>query len=299
MNAAIQQEFRSGFASRLPAEIYHSLPGVSITRLKELQRSALHYRYRLEHPKQSSAMQLGTAAHCAVLEPERFSREFAAWSRRAENGNLCPRKGQYWDSFVATNNGKSIITEDEMTDALTIANAVRGNPLAMKYLESGEPEVSMQWEMDVESLPLGITRRLQCRARADWLTRIDGEHYLIGLKTARDCRPFIFGSAAYKLGYHLQWAFYFDGYKALQGIQPRVKEIVVESDDPHDVVVYDIPEDVIEQGRMEYEGLLRHLVDCEVRNEWLGVAQGHEQTLTLPTYAYEKLDDISDLGLEQ
>jgi hypothetical protein len=296
MNAAI--DARSGhIRSRVPAEEYHALPGVSITRLKELKRSPKHYQYFLANPKMTAPLSLGTAAHCATLEPERFERQFAIWSRRGESGSLCPRKGQYWDAFRAENPGKTIITEDESVAALALAQAVRGDPCASRYLESGEPEVTMHWELVSESLTRMPTR-LSCRGRVDWLTILEGEPYLVGLKTARDCRPFVFGSAAAKLGYHLQWAFYLDGYRAITGKTPHLKEIVVESAAPHDVVVYDITDDILLQGRAEYEGLLRQLVDCESRNEWLGVANGTEQVLTLPTWAYDAQDDIAELGLE-
>lgn len=300
MNAAIDQAVKLGFTSRLPAEVYHALPGVSITRLKELQVSGLHYQYRLAHGRETNALTLGTATHCAVLEPERFEREFAAWGRRAENGNLCPRKGQYWDEFVSENPGKTIITEDDRLTALTLANAVRGDPLAMRYLESGDAEVSMQWQLRVDSLALGRSVSVNCRGRADWLTRINGEHFLVGLKTAtaRSFPSMAFSWAAYKLGYHMQWAFYQDGYKTLTGVRPKVKEIVVESSAPHDVAVYDIADDVLEKGREDYEALLRTLVDCESRDEWLGIAGGRELTFTLPSSVYETFDDIGDLGLE-
>jgi hypothetical protein len=297
MNAAAQHAL-TGFVSRLPAETYHSLPGLSISRLKELQRSAKHYRYRLTNPKQTNPLRLGTAAHCAVLEPERFSSEFAAWGRRAENGNLCPRKGQYWDAFVAANPGRTLITEDERDRAHAIAAAVRADPAAMRYLETGEPEVTMQWELEVNSMVDG-SRTFACRARADWLTRVDGEHYVVGLKTARDCRPFIFGNAAAKLGYTLQWSWYQDGYRTLTGVTPKMREIVVESEPPYDVVVNIVPEDALEQGRADYQALLVKLIQCETRNEWFGVAEGKEQILTLPTWAYDSTDDIGDLGLEQ
>jgi hypothetical protein len=119
------------------------------------------------------------------------------------------------------------------------------------------------------------------------------------LKSARDVRPFIFGTAAARLGYHLQWAYYLDGFETITGERPLVREIAVESAEPHDVVVYDIPDDVIEQGRADYQALVRQLLDCEARKEWLGVAQGTEQVLTLPTWAYPQAsDDLTDLGLE-
>lgn len=283
--------------SRVPAEEYHGLPGVSITRLKELRRSPKHYQYRLANPAFTKPLSLGTAAHCATLEPERFARQFAVWSRRGESGTLCPRKGQYWDDFIKRSPGKTIITEDEGLDALALARAVRADPCAMRYLESGEPEVTMQWKLVRESL----TRKpvtIDCRGRADWLTHLDGEPYLVGLKTARDCRPFVFGNAAARLGYHLQWAFYLDGYHAITGKTAKLREIVVESAPPYDVVVYDIPEDIVLQGRGEYETLLRQLVECQARNEWLGCANGLEQILTLPTWAYDAQDDLAELELE-
>jgi hypothetical protein len=295
---AVAQVVTSLIRSRVPAVEYHGLGGVSITRLKELKRSALHYQYRLANPKYSDAMTLGTAAHVATLEPERFGKQFAVWSRRSEkSGNLCPRNGQWWDAFQAENAGKDIITEDECASALALAKAVRADSCAMKYLETGEPEVTMQWQLTSESM-LRTPITVNCRGRADWLTMLDGEPYVIGLKTARDVRPFVFGGAAAKLGYHLQWAFYLDGYKAITGRTPKMKEIVVESAPPYDVVVYNITEDIILQGRSEYEALLRHLVECEARKEWLGVANGMEQELTLPSWCYDAQDDISELGLE-
>lgn len=287
--AALRPEgFSNAIYSRMPVEEYRAIEAVSITRLKELRRSALHYQYAIEHPKQTQPLRLGIAAHCATLEPERFSREFAIWSRRSEtSGNLCPRNGQWWNAFVAENPGKTIITEDDCTPALALAAAVRADPVAAPYLESGEPEVAMTWEKWGR----------QCKGRVDWLTHKDGEPVLVGLKTARDCRPFIFGSQAAKLGYHLQWAFYFNGYACIkEGVRPRVVEIVVESAPPHAVIVYRIPDDVLLQGEEEFLQLIATLDRCERENDWPGPAT-EEQVLTLPSWVYQAEDDISDLGL--
>ncbi|HZO22815.1 MAG TPA: PD-(D/E)XK nuclease-like domain-containing protein, partial [Steroidobacteraceae bacterium] len=224
--------------SRVPAEEYLASEGTSITRLKELRRSPQHYRYFLEHPKQTQPLLLGTAAHVAVLEPERFEQQFAVWTRRSEKtGNLCPRNGQHWDAFQAQHGGKQILTEDECSIALTIGSVVRADPVASKYLQSGEPEVVMEWELHGR----------RCRGRVDWLTLIEGEPVIVGLKTTRDCRPFIFGAQCAKLGYHLQFAWYQAGYRVITGRKAKVVEIVVESTPPHAVIVYRVPEDVILQ----------------------------------------------------
>lgn len=288
MSAALEQ-FEVGIRSRVPWDEYNALSGISMSRLKELRRSPLHYYHRLSNPKDSAPMRLGTAAHAAVLEPERFERQFAVWSRRGESGNLAPRRGQYWDAFTAEHPGKTIITADEYELAVDIAKAVRSNPLAMRYLQTGDPEVTMQWEM------AGGRR---CRGRVDWLTRVDGIPHLVGLKSARDCRHFKFGNQAAVLGYHLSWGFYRDGFFAIKEVEPRVIEIVVESESPHAVAVYSIPQDIIDQGRDEYQNLMLRLAECESTGHFPG-PQEQEEPLSLPSWVYgEATDDLNDLELE-
>ncbi len=287
MSAVAQPPIATCIRSRVPWDEYVELPGSSITKLKELRRSPQHYRYRLTHPKETTPLTLGKGSHCAVLEPERFGRDYAIWSRRTESGNLAPRNGKWWDAFKIEHEGRSIITEDEYADVLAIQAAVRGNEDAMRYLAVGDPEVTLQWT--IWGRP--------CKGRVDWLTNIDGEPVLVGLKTSRDCRHFAFGAQAAKLSYHLQWAYYFDGFEGITNKRPKVVEIVVENEAPHAVVVYVIPDDIIQQGRDEYMVLLEQLAECERTNTWPGPAIG-EQFLTLPSWIYETNDDISELGLE-
>lgn len=273
--------------SRVPSADYFALPALNISRLKELKRSPLHYRHALTHPKTSAAMTLGTAAHCATLEPERFCRDYVTWCKRTESGRTAPRTGKAWESFVAEFGDRTILTEDEAELAANIAASVRGDPVAMKYLEAGEPEVTMQWELDGRP----------CKGRADWITTRDGEPVIVGLKTARDCRNHVFSTVAAQLGYGMQWAWYFDGYQAITGRDARMIEIVVESKPPHAVVVYVITEDILAQGREDYQDLMRVLADCEARDEWPGPAQT-ELVLSMPTWWYGTDEDISDLELE-
>lgn len=272
--------------SRVPFTDYVAMPALNISRLKELKRSPLHYQWYLRHPKESKALTLGTAAHTATLEPERFASQFAIWNRRVDSGNLAPRRGKEWDAFRETNAGLDIITEDEANVALNIASCIRRNPDVAPLLEAGEPEVTMSADL----------HGWKAKGRVDWWTTVDGEVILVGLKTARDCRPFQFGAQAARLGYHLQWAWYHDLFTAITGRVPKLKEIVVESEEPHACVVYRVPEDVIEQGRDEYMELLGTLADCEAKNVWPGPCPG-EQNVTLPSWVYESADELGDLEL--
>jgi hypothetical protein len=282
MNAAVELE--TGIRSRVPADEYHAMDGISISRLKPIARSPLHYLHELKNPRKTDPMTLGTAAHCAVLEPHLYDSRFAIWARMSENGNQCPRKGQFWDAFVSANVGKEILTVDQHETARAIGRAVRSDPVAMKYLAFGEPEVTLQHG--------------NRRGRADWITRLEDKPFVVGLKTARDCRPMVFGSAAAKLGYPLQWAWYFDLYEAITGNEPEMIEIVVESAPPHAVATYIINEDIILQGRDEYENLLEVLARCEATGEWPGPTE-YEQVLTLPSWYYgDAVDDLTSIGIE-
>lgn len=275
--------------SRVPREEYDAVQAISITRLKHLLRSPQHYQYALEHPKESAVMTVGIATHVAVLEPERFLNEFAIWDRRTDSGRAAPRNGKWWDAFQLEHKGQTILTEEQGVLALQIAKAVRFDEVANKYLAVGDPEASIEWT---------LTGGKPAKGRVDWLTAIEGQPTIVGLKSSRDCRHFQFGSQAAKLGYHLQWAFYHDGFEAITGKKPHMVEIVVESDAPHAVATYIIPEDIIEQGREEYQRLLQILEHCEATGEWPGPVP-NEQYLTLPTWAYPNTeDDLADLGLE-
>lgn len=271
--------------SRVPAAEYHAMDRISYSRLKELKHSAQRYQYRLDHPMVTAPLTLGQAAHCATLEPERFKRDFAVWTRRTEAGKMAPRNGQWWEAFQSECAGKTIITQDESDKAHAISFAVRSDPTAMRYLEAGEPEVTMLWEPNRKGRP-------------DWIANVGGRPVLVGLKTTRDCRHFAFGAQAAKLSYPIQWAWYHDGFKAIRGVAPAVVEIVVESAPPHAVAVYRILDDIIEFGRDEYEQLLDVLAECERVDRWPG-PYTDEQVLSLPSWIYgPAADDLSELELE-
>lgn len=278
--------------SRMPRAAYDAIDALNISRLKEIKRSPLHFKHLLDNPKVSEPLVLGTATHVAVLEPERYASEFAVWDRRTDGGKMAPRAGQYWETFVKSNVGRTYLTPDQNKLANAIAAAVRFNPAANKYLETGDPEVTLEWTLDPS---LG---RRPAKSRVDWLTRIDGVPYLVGLKTTRDCRHFQFSRQAANLGYHLAWAYYVDAYKAIKGVEPRCVEIVVESEPPHAVKVYRIPEDIVLQGREEYWECVKLLAECEQSGEWPAPGGDAEEDLTLPSWAYKQEEDIAGLELQ-
>lgn len=267
--------FGPGLTFDLSYETYAAGPGVRASHLKNLDVSPAHYQWALKNKTTSKAWTLGTAGHCATLEPDRFKTDFAAWGEKTESGRARPRNGKDWDAFRDSMQDRTILTADEHATATAIAQAVRSHPAAMRYLGAGQPEVSMMWDDYGHTL----------QARPDWLTTIDGVDCLVGLKTARDCRMRQFGAQAAQLGYVAAWAMYHDGFVAITNRKPHVVEIVVESGGPRSVSVYHITEEILARGREEYTRLLAVFDTCKAAGHWPGPVDG-EVDLVLPPWAY-------------
>lgn len=273
----------SALRNGIPFAEYQGTRSLNISALKNIGRSPLYYRYRLDHPmKATAAMELGTATHAAILEPDRFLLDYIVW-----NGGR--RAGKAWEEFQSASGDARILSAKEHETVLAMQTAVRANRYAAMYLETGAGEVTMEWADDLTGYA--------CKGRADWITRDGSADVVVGLKTAKDCRPISFGNQAARLGYHLQWAFYFDGWQAIHGTAARMVEIVVENVEPHDVAVYVIGDEILEAGRVEYRRLMDRLVECELSGHWPGAVEGQE-ALSLPSWVYEAESDIAELGLE-
>ena len=66
--------FTPGIYDCYSNELYHAYAAISKSDLDLLHKSAAHYRANKTAPREETAdMRLGTALHCSVLEPERFT----------------------------------------------------------------------------------------------------------------------------------------------------------------------------------------------------------------------------------
>lgn len=266
----------------IPFSDYLQHPGLSASRLKILSRSPLAYRYALDHPDHEStpSQALGTAVHTAILEPDRFHGEYTVWDGGA-------RRGKDWEAFKARHADRAILTSDEFNLVIGMRDSVMGFEPARRYLSEGQSEVTMVWKWD---------GRLY-KGRADRITTVDGCPVIVDIKTTKDARPFKFGADAFRFGYHIQFALYHDGYQEITGKAPRFIVIAVESKEPFEPAVFEVPVEVIERGRDEYMHLVSVLDECEASNHWPPACET-EQRLTLPAWAYDQEDeDLSDLGL--
>lgn len=261
----------------MPVEQYHRHPAVGHSALLRIMRSPAHYQEYVTHPPEPTpAMQLGTAFHTALLEPDRFGRSFVVtpkFDRRTKEGKTA---AEAWEANSA---GKTALTAEQMTAIQSMACLVRCHTGAERLLANGLAEMSGFW-VDPET---GI----ECKCRPDFLA-MDGDTItgMVDVKTCCDAGADGFSRAIATLGYDVQAAFYQDGFKALTGRTIPFHFIAVEKDAPYAVAAYQASDELIEVGRAKYRGALQLLKWCREHGMWPGYQpSGEIETIDLPRWA--------------
>lgn len=258
-----------------PASEYYADPAIGGTALRDALRSPLHFWARHLDParefRETPAMRLGTLAHLAILEPERWESETIiapAVDRRTKTGK------EIWAAFLAKAEGKEIVSAEDAALVGSIAAAVRGHRGASALLKGAATEVSLDWRD-------GSTGA-RCKGRMDAVARHD---VIVDLKTCQDASPKAFERSIANFGYHIQAAHYIDGYEAATGVRPRAYIwIAVESSAPHGVAVYAADAAMLEIGAEKRAMALEIIAECTESGHWPGYP-AEIQTISLPGWA--------------
>ncbi|TXF11147.1 PD-(D/E)XK nuclease-like domain-containing protein [Pelomicrobium methylotrophicum] len=261
----------------MPADQYHANQAVGHSGLVRIMRSPAHYReYVTNPPEPTPAMQLGTAFHVALLEPDRLGETFVVapkFDRRTKEGR------QAAEAWEAEHAGKTALTAEQMNAIEQMVASVKQHAGAAGLLANGMAEMSGFWS-DPET---GI----ECKCRPDWLA-MAGETVtgIVDVKTCVDASADGFARAIATLGYDLQAAFYQDGLKAMTGRTIPFYFIAVEKEAPYAVAAYEASDEVIEVGRAKYRGALQLLKWCRENGRWPAYQpNGEIETINLPRWA--------------
>lgn len=226
----------------LNAEVYHRSNGISTSRLKVFidcpaKYKAMYITGEMEKPA-GRQFDLGKAAHCLILEPQKFHSEFV---RQPDEIKI--RRGKAWDEFAEAHADKVVITGDDWEACQRIRSAVECHSFGSRLLKGGKPEVSF-FKRDVET-------GLIVKCRTDYLL---GD-LIVDVKTAASAHPEEFGRNAKNMGYPLQDAIYRD----VTGL-PEFAFLAVEKTAPYVVtapILFD--DDARRLGYVKYRKALREL----------------------------------------
>jgi len=250
---------------------YRAINAANYSVLKHAQRSAAHMLHAMTPKDPTPAMLLGSLVDALLFAPEQIALRFVEapdMDRRTKSGR------EQWDTFnLSIAEGCRVIDADTWEKAHRMVDAIRRNRTARALLNGHRYQIPMVWT-DADT---GV----RCKALADsvlpGLTITD-----LKTTTCADAREFARNAAS--LAYHMQSAFYCDGWRECTGEDLPYTFIVVESAEPHAVAVYRLEDAAIDAGRIRYKSALQLFADCTRSGHWPGYAD-ELQTLELPRWA--------------
>jgi hypothetical protein len=265
---------KSGRFLSMPMAEYQDAPGISKSKLDLIHRSPAHFIQEELHPTPPTpAMEWGTMFHTLILEPGVFNQTYAVWDNTI---NRTTREGKAaWADWQAENEGKISVAKPTMRELEAMREAILTHSRAKEALTGGIAENAMFWSMF----------DCNCKARPDYIRQRDG--LLIDLKTTQDARPDEFSRSCWNYRYHVQAAYYLDGYARVTGEKPNAfLFIAIEKAPPYCVAVYHANEEMIEQGRREYMRDLEVYRRCIETDTWPGYDE-EVLSICLPRWAQE------------
>jgi exodeoxyribonuclease VIII len=211
-------------------------------------RSPAHARV---HEEPSNGMKLGSAIHCAILEPDVFGERYRCGPE--------DRRGKRWTEALeaAALDGCELLTSSDFDTALLIRDRVQRNPIIQRITGAHvEREVSIFWIDELTGL--------KCRARPDAFSRAG--RLMVDIKTTADAR--LFDRRVGEFGYHVQEAFYTDGWRAVGQEIDAFLFLVIEPEPPFAHRLVELVPEAVEEGRAIARKALDRWAECKAAGEW-------------------------------
>lgn len=266
-------------------DTYHTqTPGLSSSGLKLMAKSPAHYACR-DRYQTTPAMEFGTAVHAAILEPDLYARVYETFP---DNTRFTAK---FKEDCLARD---AVPIKASEADRITaIASAVRSHPDASALLSGGVAEASGFW----------TDRRtgVQCKIRPDWIN--SDLKVVVDLKTTSNgfgakngipASPESWATTVARYDYHWQAAWYLEGVSQIE--QEPWRDwvwIVVETEPPHVVGVYQASRDMLYQAAEEIKPIVERYADCMRRNQWPAPAYRLTE-IALPDWRVKMFDTYAE-----
>jgi hypothetical protein len=264
-----------GIYRDVPDDMYHRrrLGLVSKGALVEFERSPLHYRAWLEAPDEDTpALMHGRAFHCALLEPERYVREYTFEPDFGDCRKTANKAAR--DAWRIENAGLQAIPEDTWGHVAHMVKAVKDHELAGLMIRDGEPEITIAWQDPFTGL--------RCKTRPDY--HVKKRRMCVDVKSTEDASPDQFARSVVKWTYHVQDALYRAGFAAVDEPIDHFVFVAVEKKPPYAVAIHALDEDGVRLGFSRARRAIDGLGECMQSDKWPGYTPTIH-TITLPPWA--------------
>lgn len=222
---------------------------VSVSELKSFMDSPYSYykRYILKQrddEAKPAAFTFGTLAHCLILEPHEFERQYYVTDVRKD------LRTKAYQEELERAAGRECISPADLERATECAESARGH---MKSMGVMVPELSYFYEG-----PRGFLG-LKVKARFDgWLEQ---EESILDVKTSNNLPTHdTVVKTVLNFNYDMQVAWYMDIHKCVVGRLPKAFYFLfAQSQFPYGAAIYKMDREFIEHGRDKYRKYLSEL----------------------------------------
>ncbi|OCA53904.1 PD-(D/E)XK nuclease-like domain-containing protein [Photorhabdus namnaonensis] len=246
-------------------EDYHNGEGVSKSQLDDIAKSPAFYRWKKNAPidtEKLKALDMGTALHCLLLEPDEFSNRFIEapeFNRRTNQGKADEK--EFLKDCEKT--GKTVMDYEQHRKLKLMRDSVMAHHAARYFLEAdGYNEASIYWsDPDTDEL---------CRIKPDKF--LLNQPVIVDVKKVADMERFPCHIEEFR--YHVQNAMYQEGYLRHFGESPLFLFIAVsESIDcaRYPVRVFELDSDDVDVGFNLFKQNLHIFHECRINDDWGGI----------------------------
>ena len=253
---------------------YESITGVNQSLLKWFRRTPAHAKQEMEMPSApTDSMELGSAIHCAILEPTRFAKEYVIApkvDRRTTIGKNA------WADFEANNIGKEHISAADAEIIRGMQESVYAHPEVKLFMAAkGSNELGVVWTDKKTGL--------RCKGLIDRINQWTGWTVVVDFKSCTSAAQWDFEKAVAKYGYHLQAAAYLEGLNALAPMERRFLFVAIEKKPPYCCAIYELDEPSLRTGQILFREYLDQYANCMKTGVWPGYRQSVMQ-IQIPRY---------------
>ena len=257
-------------------EQYHSANGISCSGLKQVIECEADYIWSKQCPQDPESLRtfdIGTAFHCIIGEPDEFDSRYIIapeFNRRTNQGKADEA------AFLAevAHENKIVLSHEDSRQLQMMRESCYAHPVIRMLLEMpGTAEASIFWN-DAETGEL-------MKIRPDKYIQINDHHIVLDYKSIGQFDQM--ENQVERMGYHMQYAMYCDGYRQQFGTVPDFYFAFCSTTlncGRYPATCRQLPHDWKADGHQLYRDALHKYHAAKRDNDWLKIPE-----LTRPRWA--------------
>jgi exodeoxyribonuclease VIII len=257
------KELKAGLFPNVSWEDYRAIPALNISLLEHADYTLAHLKHAETAPPESGDhLDIGTATHAKLFEPERFGQLVVV----LEPGKI-KTAGLKKETRAA---GKVLLSADEYRTVIEMSDSVHRHSAARELCEArGFAECTIVWQDQ--------NHGLWCKGRLDRFCQWHMWPVVLDLKTTKRAKAALWRYDLRRFKYHIKAAWYLDGLKVISpSAERRFVWLCVEKEPPYEVALYEPTDETLDRGRFIYQQWLAQYAQAKASGEWPGYPNGIE-----------------------